>query len=115
MPAPAADQAHAQVADQVHATAAQASASLNKLSLLLQKAGVDAATVKQVDDFANATNSIASAAVGNVASPDVLTPGDQPDPNAPPTEQPYSPTPGESPGGLGSAIQDFAASQAGGP
>jgi hypothetical protein len=96
---PAADQAQSQAADAVHAAAVQASATLNKLAQALQKAGAPQDVVKQVDDMANSANELASAAVGN-------PPESAPPAEAPP-EQPYSPTPGESPGGLGSAVQDF--------
>ena len=94
----AATSAQAQSDTAVHAAATQASAALNKLSHALKQSGAAEQDVKQVDDMANAANDIASAAVGNAP------------PSAPP-EQQYSPTPGESPGGLGSAIQDFAGSQ----
>lgn len=54
---------------------------LNKLSGALQKAGVDTETVKQVDDMANAVNSIASAAVDN-APPEPAAPEAPPAPLA---------------------------------
>lgn len=92
MPA-AAEQAHAQAADQVHQVATQASAALNKLAQTLQKAGVPDDVVKQIDDMANSTNEIASAAVGNAPEPAAPAAPDNPPP------PPRSPMEG--------AIQDF--------
>jgi hypothetical protein len=63
MPAAATAQESASTA--VHANAVQASAALNKLAKSLKDAGVPDDVVKQVDDMANATNQLASAAVGN--------------------------------------------------
>lgn len=55
-----------QAASQVQSLATQASAALNKLAQALQAAGSPKDVVSEVDNMANATNEIASAAVGNV-------------------------------------------------
>lgn len=83
----ATEQAAAQGEQQVHASASQAVAVLNKLAGQLKQAGADPEVVKQIDDAANTVNSIASAVVGNVA-------------DAAPEAAPQS-------NDLGSAIKDF--------
>lgn len=76
---PAADQAQATAEATVHQAAVQASAALNKLARALQQVGADDATVKQVDDAANMSNDLASAAVGNTPQPSpAANPGSNP-------------------------------------
>lgn len=83
----AVEQTAAQSEAQVHASASQAVAVLNKLAGQLRQAGADDDVVKQIDDAANTVNTIASAVVGNT---------------------PEEPAPAEpAPTDLGSAIKGF--------
>lgn len=76
----ASDQAQAQAQSAVHTSSVAATTALNKLAKALQDAGVDADTVKAIDEMSNQVNSVASAAVGNApaepAPPEAAPPTD---------------------------------------